>query len=361
MAGLEDDEVTGSWYDRSRRIAAFAWLYHAGLVQLAAVVLHGRGDRRTRAVWSSLVVRDMVTAALWRRRTAPAALASVALLTDVGAAALLRDRISASRMQADRSIGQFGVASGWALLLDQRKARVTPLLLIPLVQQMAYCRIWRLDRRSTAQYLLREMAWATASLWAVAGLRSQLEAAARTEQRIADVQRETRKLQEEEAAEVGVWFRFHERLSVFSNVRSRAQLQSLAQPSEARPGYERVADLAQAEHHRFRRDPSLMTLNALVARMLASRPPGEGSSWADALGSDEVVELEVHIDDVRWLVDLAKSSTSPFVIQTDIRPTAVHVEVRSARFDVMEAPDGWSVVAVDAGSVLRGALPRLLA
>ena len=352
-----DDDVLQHWYDRSRRIAAWAWLYHAGLVVLSGLLLHGRGDLRTRLVWAGLAGRDVVTALLWRRRVDPSALVAAAFVTDVAAGLLLRDRISSDRFRADRSMGQFGVAGSWALLLHRRQARIGGLLVLPLAQQIVYSRIWRLGRRDTIFYLAREIGWSVGSLWAVAGLREQLEDAARTEQRIADVRRETARLDEAKAAEVGVWFRFHERLSVFNNVRARAGIQSVALPPDERDGYRRIEDLAKAEHDRFRRDPALLTLNALIVRILTAQEPQDGSSWENAV--DEVVELDLRLGEIRWLLQTLQRTHGPVMIRTDIQAAVVHLEIRSPGVSASSLPIGWSAVQVEGTDALRGTLARL--
>src|SRR6478672_6820617 len=57
-----DQATVSNWYDRSRRIAAWAWLYHAGLVTMSALLKPGGGDVRSRLVYSSLAARDILTA-----------------------------------------------------------------------------------------------------------------------------------------------------------------------------------------------------------------------------------------------------------------------------------------------------------
>ena len=243
-------------------------------------------------------------------------------------------------------------------LLDRRHARVSRLLVLPLAVQLSYSRIWRLGPRHAILYIAREIAWSAGSLWAVAGLRTQLEVAARTEQRILDAQRETARLAEEKAAEVGVWFRFHERLSVFNNVRSRAGIQSLAHPPEMQQGYRRIEELAKADHDRFRRDPAFMTLNALVARILTARPPDDGSGWLDPPVEGEVVDLDLGLAGIRWLLQIVQRSEGPLTISTDIAPTSVHLKLRSPRLHPAALHSGWFIQQVEGSQVLRGTVPR---
>src|SRR5690349_11648572 len=95
-------DVPRDWYYRSRRIAAWAWLYHFGLSFFSAVLLRGSDDARTRVVFTGLAIRDVVFALMWRRRLGPSTLVAAAVLSDIAAARLLRDRISVSQFQADR-------------------------------------------------------------------------------------------------------------------------------------------------------------------------------------------------------------------------------------------------------------------
>lgn len=353
-----DQDIPTDWYDRSRHIAAWAWLYHAGLVTLVSVLFHRDSDRRTRLVYAGLAGRDILTALSWRRKLDPPVLVATALVTDVAAGFFLRRRISGAQLRGDRSIGQFGVAAAWALLLDRRNARVSQVLALPLAIQLSYSAIWRLGFRETIWYVAREITWSAASLWAVGGLREQMEDAARAEQRIVEVKQEAQRLAEEKAAEVGVWFRFHERLSVFNNVRSRAGIQSLGQPPSGRSGYRLIENFARAEHDRFRRNPSFLTLDALVSRILTARPSGDSPSWDAAGTAGLIVELQLGLDDVHWLLKIVQGCDGPVLVRTVLQAEVVQLEVQCTRLNAASTLPGWQILLTPDSETLRGSLPR---
>lgn len=177
------DRLVRGWRDQNRRASAPAWLYHLGLDSFSAMEHWQRGPR-VRSVLVAALVRDLASSLLiWRTRTNPqrvaVAASAFALATDAAAGAFLVGDITRDDFARDRVLSQFGLSSAWTLRIALPENRLVKGagFLAPIALQLFYARLWRLSARETANYVLREGLWSTASLLAVGRLSNHMAGA----------------------------------------------------------------------------------------------------------------------------------------------------------------------------------------
>lgn len=345
-----EDEVRHSLYERSRRSAGWAWIYHCGLVIFSGVITHGTGTPRLRLLYGALTARDVATATFWRHPVKPYHAVGVSLATDVLAGVALRKHIGREQFR-ERLMGQFGVAAAWALLVDKRGTRIEHVVAIPLGIQLIYCRLWRLSKGDTLVYLIREGSWSLACLYAASRLRKQLEDAAEIEQQEIEVRREFNRRRDERAVHEGVWQDYyHEQSNALTAVAGMIEMGARDVNGDAREGFLRVEQLARAEDERLRRltaqGPAYLTVASLIARLLVLRPRGDGSVWTTPHPASESPLIAWEPSEASWLMAILQEAEGPVEVTTSESADMVIIEARTGGLPPLpvdeEFPDSWS-------------------
>lgn len=334
------DDLARTWDERGRRAGSAGWWHHLGE---AAFILHARYPDQPQLATPlvGLVLRDGVLVwATARGLGSTRLLNAAAMLTDLLAAIHLARRIETADFVQDHALSQWGLSAAWVHAMTERQLPLPVLAIYPLALQAGLAHLWKLDRRDTAWYVIKEGYWSVATLWAVHDLREVVddvvtEGAAATH-RQAMLARRTQRLEARNAMSEIVWRWIHrDGISALGTVAFVAEARSSDHNSCERAALRRIAELAQFEAAGLRARAPIdeLSIASRIGRIFAVRAAsGDRTSWVGAAMPAHTRTSSEHLDEIDALEQLLCATRGELELSLTALPDHIRLWARG-QFD----------------------------